>query len=66
VAIAIGVAGALALSRFLGTLVFDVSTADPATLAATALLLGLVGLVACWLPARRAALTDPVEAIRQE
>jgi predicted permease len=66
VAIAIGVAGALALSRFLGTLVFDVSTADPATLAATALFLGLVGLVACWLPARRAALTDPVEAIRQE
>jgi ABC-type antimicrobial peptide transport system permease subunit len=66
VAIAIGVAGALGLSRFLGSLVFDVSAADPATLAATALLLATVGLAACWLPARRAAFTDPVEAIRQE
>jgi len=66
VAIALGIAGALALSRVLESLVFDLSAADPTTLAATALLLGLVALVACWLPARRAAATDPVEAIRQE
>ena len=66
VALVIGVVGALALTRFLGSLVYDVSTADPGTFAATTLLLGLVGLTACWLPARRAASTDPVEAIRQE
>ncbi|HUF77273.1 MAG TPA: ABC transporter permease [Longimicrobiales bacterium] len=65
-AIVIGVVGALALSRYLGSLIYDVSAADPATLVATALLLGAVGLVACWLPARRAALTDPVETMRTE
>ena len=65
-AIVIGLVGALALSRYLGSLVFEVSAADPATLVATALLLGGVGLVACWLPARRAAFTDPVETMRAE
>jgi ABC-type lipoprotein release transport system permease subunit len=58
--------GSLAMSRFLGSLVFDVSTSDPATLLGTACLLATVGLVACWVPARRAAATDPVEAMRQE
>jgi ABC-type antimicrobial peptide transport system permease subunit len=66
VAILVGLAGALALSRVLESLVFDVTAGDPATLAATALLLAAVGLVASWLPARRAAFTDPVEAMRQE
>jgi putative ABC transport system permease protein len=65
-ALVIGVVGALALTRFLGSLVFDVSTTDPVTFAGTTLLLGIVALTACWLPARRAAFTDPVEAIRQE
>ena len=64
--ILIGLAGALALSRYLGSLVFAVGPADPATLAATALLLGTVGLAASWLPARRAARTDPMEAIRAD
>jgi len=66
VAIVLGISGAMALSRYLGSLVFDVSATDPATLAATATLLAAIGLVACWLPARRAARTDPVEAMRQE
>jgi predicted permease len=66
VAIAAGTLGSLAMSRFLGSLVFDVSTSDPATLLGTACLLATVGLVACWVPARRAAATDPVEAMRQE
>jgi putative ABC transport system permease protein len=66
VAIAIGAAGALALSRMLGSLVFDVSTADPLTFGAMALLLAATGLLACWLPARRASGIDPVETIRSE
>jgi putative ABC transport system permease protein len=66
VAIAVGTVGALALSRLLRDLVFDVSTSDPATFVVTALLLTAVGLVACWLPARRASLTDPVETMRRE
>jgi putative ABC transport system permease protein len=66
VAIAVGTVGALALSRLLRGLVFDVSTSDPATFVVTALLLTAVGLVACWLPARRASLTDPVETMRRE
>jgi putative ABC transport system permease protein len=65
VAVALGGAGALALTRFLRGLVFDVSTADPTTFVATALLLMVVGLVACWLPARRASRVDPVEAVRE-
>jgi putative ABC transport system permease protein len=65
-AVVIGVAGALALSRSLGSLVYGVSAADPATLVATALLLGAVGLLASWIPARRAAFTEPVETIRAE
>ncbi len=65
-AVGLGTAMALGLTRFLRGLLFDVSSADPATFVLTAALLSVVGLVACWLPARRASLTDPVQAIRQE
>jgi predicted lysophospholipase L1 biosynthesis ABC-type transport system permease subunit len=65
-AIALGTAGALALTRLLRGLVFDVSTNDPITFAATTLLLAAVGLLACWLPARRASLADPVETMRRD
>jgi putative ABC transport system permease protein len=66
VALAIGTVGALALARLLRSLVFDVSTADPLTFGAMALLLAGTSLVACWLPARRASAIDPVQTIRSE
>jgi ABC-type antimicrobial peptide transport system permease subunit len=65
-AIALGTVGALAFARLLQGLVFDVSTADPLTFAATVGILALVGLLATWLPARRASGIDPAETIRGE
>jgi len=62
--LAVGLAGAFALTRFLQALLVRVSPADPVTFIAVALLLSLVGLVACYLPARRAAAIDPVRALR--
>jgi putative ABC transport system permease protein len=61
-----GLTGALALTRILRSLLFEVDSADPLTLASATLLLGLVALLACWLPARRAAKVDPTEALRYE
>jgi putative ABC transport system permease protein len=66
IAVAIGTAGALFLSRTLQGLVFGVTTTDPLTFAAMAMLLGLTGVLAAWLPARRASGIDPVSAIRAE
>ncbi len=62
----IGLAGAFALRRFLGTLVFGVSTADPIVYAAVAAVMLAVALLACYLPARRAARVDPRVALRCE
>jgi hypothetical protein len=61
-----GVVGALALSRAVRSLVFEVSPSDPATLGAVALLLLLVAVVAAHPPARHAARTDPLQALRTE
>lgn len=66
VGITVGVAGALTLSRTMENLLFQVRPTDPATLAGVALLLGMVALLACWLPARRAARVDPLVALRHE
>ena len=63
---AIGMAGALALTRYLRTLLYEVSTTDPVALASAAALLGVVALAAVWLPARRATRVDPVVALRSE
>ncbi len=60
----IGLAGAFALRRFLGTPVFGVSTADPIVYAAVAAVMLAVALLACYLPARRAARVDPLVALR--
>lgn len=61
-----GIAGAIGLTRFMASLVFKVSVTDPITLAVIGLLLLLVALAACYLPARRAARVDPMEALRCE
>ena len=58
--------GALALSRVLQTLLFEIKPTDPATFTAVAALLSLVAFLACWLPARRAARVDPMVALRTE
>jgi predicted permease len=62
----IGVAGALALARVLSSLIFGIRATDPATFAAVALLLGAVAVVACLVPARRAAAVSPTTALRDD
>jgi putative ABC transport system permease protein len=62
----IGIAGALALTRVLRSLLYDVAPTDPVTLGAVCLLLMAVGLVACYIPARRAMKIDPMVALRYE
>jgi putative ABC transport system permease protein len=60
----VGIAATIVLSRVLESLTFGVSARDPATLSIVAGLLAATGLTACWLPARRAAGTDPAATLR--
>ena len=64
--LAVGLAGAAALSRTLTTLLFDLSPTDPGTFAAVGGVLAFVALLASYLPARRAASVDPIDALRAE
>jgi len=64
--IVLGLAGALALTRLMVSLLFEVKPTDPATMSGVALLLGAVAVLACYIPARQALSIDPITALRRE
>jgi putative ABC transport system permease protein len=64
--VVIGLAGAWALTRVLTTLLYEVKPTDPLTFLAVPVLLIVVAILACWLPARQAARVDPITALRYE
>ncbi len=66
IGIALGVAGSMAVTRFLSAMVYGISTTDVPTFAMVAILLGLVAVAASYFPARRAAAANPLEALRTE
>ena len=66
IGISIGTVGALAATRALSGLLYGIDPHDPATFFAIALVLVAVALAACWVPARRAARVDPIEALRAD
>lgn len=66
IGVALGVAAALELTRLMSSLLFGVSATDPLTFVAVALVLVATGMLACYIPARRAMRVDPMTALRHE
>ncbi len=66
VGIAIGIAASIALTRLMKTLLFGVSATDPLTFVGVSILLVLVAVAACYIPARRAMRVDPMVALRHD
>jgi ABC-type lipoprotein release transport system permease subunit len=64
--LAMGLAGAFAITGYFAPLLAKVDPRDPATFVSVAVLLLAVALAACWVPARRASLVDPAVTLRQE
>jgi ABC-type antimicrobial peptide transport system permease subunit len=66
VGVAVGVLGAFALTQSLKSLLFGVTPTDPTTFGVVAAVLAAAALAACYIPARRAAKVDPLQALRAE
>jgi putative ABC transport system permease protein len=66
IGVAMGLAAALAMTRIMQNLIFEVSPTDPATFALIALLMVSVALIATFIPARRATKVDPLQALHNE
>ena len=66
IGIGVGLAGALALSRVMSGLLYGVTASDPATFVAIVIVLAVVSLIACYIPARRATRVDPLIALKYE